>query len=439
MPTATVLGLAYESPIAEFPVRTGPGTNFDKAPFTISKGTTAEVITVDEDSQDTQSDFGRIYSWFELKFPDGNTGWMRGHVVGIQGDFSQFGYGNVAELTHAYKLIRDMSVAVPVPSIASEVSTPSASSEVSAPDASSEVSTPDASSEVSAPPPPAAAKKGRRTAKPSSPAMIVIQRQVGSALNARDAPGGANVIFRVPGKAKVKLVDVARDNTPRQFRWFKIDHEGQQAWVREDYTRWEGDTETLGLPWDLYPAPMKDATWWVRDFNFAPKQDTSTWEHWGWDFGCNVGDPIYCGPNGGRVVQVQACTKCTAAKPSTINHGLQLGDPSTFSDPGWGFGYGNFVVVGYMWDQLPTSTQEWMNANGYGNGAMFALYGHMHEYSVQAGQELTGETVIGSGGNTGNSEAPHLHLELRASKSQNYTTWAAIKSGLITPMHLFSR
>lgn len=450
MATATVLGLAYESPISQFPVRTGPGTNFDKAPFTISKGTTAEVLKVDEDSQDTQSDFGRIYSWFELKFADGQTGWMRGHVVGIQGDFSAFGYGHVAEMTHAYKLSRDMSVAMPevatevsAPAAATEVSTPSASSEVSAPDASSEVSAPDTSSEVSAPaapPPPAAAKKGRRTAKPTAAPSLIIQRRPGSALNARNAPAGANILFRVPAKAEVKLLDVARDTSPRQFRWFKVDYNGQQAWVREDYTRWQGDTESLGLPWDLYPAPLKDASWWVRDFNYPPKQDTSTWEHHGWDYGCETGDPMFAGPNGGKVVQVQPCTKCSAARPSTVLNGLQLGDTRTFTDPGWGFGYGNFVVIEYAWDQLPASTQEWMNGNGYGEGAMYALYGHMASYSVSVGDELAGGEHFGAGGNTGNSEAPHLHLELRAGKKgHTYNGWAGLKSGLITPGVLFSR
>ena len=109
-PIASVLGFIYDSPVTEFPVRTGPGTNYDRTPFKISKGTSdLKVMDVQSDSQGTLSNFGRVYQWFHLKFPDGQTGWMRGHVIGIQGDFTRYGYGNLPEMKYAYLLVRDMT------------------------------------------------------------------------------------------------------------------------------------------------------------------------------------------------------------------------------------------------------------------------------------------------------------------------------------------
>jgi hypothetical protein len=107
---ASVLGFAFESPVSSFPAREGPGTSFPKTAFMANKDTNnLTVLDVQPDSQGTKSDFGRVYQWFKLQFSDGQTGWMRGHVVGIQGDFSAYGYGVVKELTHAYTLVRDMT------------------------------------------------------------------------------------------------------------------------------------------------------------------------------------------------------------------------------------------------------------------------------------------------------------------------------------------
>jgi murein DD-endopeptidase MepM/ murein hydrolase activator NlpD len=277
--------------------------------------------------------------------------------------------------------------------------------------------------------------------RPSDPPAVIIQRSPGSALNARDQPTtvGSSVLFTIPSREQVKLLDVEQTDFGQRFRWFKVEYSGRQAWVREDYCRVTGDTEALGLPWDLYPAPMADRSWWVRDYNYKPFQDTNVWEHWGWDFGAEAGTPILAGPYGGKVAQVMDCAKCTEQRPSTLLNGLALGDPSTLSDPGWGFGYGNFVVVGYKWDLLPDSTQNWMRESGYENGSAFVLYGHLQSRNVEAGQSLHAEQIIGKCGNTGNSQAPHLHLELRLAKSDHYPGWASLMNGLTNPVVLFSR
>jgi murein DD-endopeptidase MepM/ murein hydrolase activator NlpD len=57
---------------------------------------------------------------------------------------------------------------------------------------------------------------------------------------------------------------------------------------------------------------------------------------------------------------------------------------------------------------------------GYGNlvivdhGQKYATYyGHLSEISVQKGQVIESNTVIGRVGSTGRSTGPHLHYEIR--------------------------
>lgn len=57
------------------------------------------------------------------------------------------------------------------------------------------------------------------------------------------------------------------------------------------------------------------------------------------------------------------------------------------------FGYGHHVVVEH-------------------EGTLNSLYAHMGTIAVQVGQEVTGETVLGTVGLTGWTTGPHLHLEV---------------------------
>jgi hypothetical protein len=424
-PTATVLGFAFESPVMEFPVRTGPGTSFALAPFRIKKGTDKlEVLDVQPDVDTTQSNFGRVYQWFQLRFPGGEVGWMRGHVIGIQGDFSDYGYGIVNTVTHAYLLVRDMQkITTPTPPQSQPEREVSPAKPV-APDTASDVAT---------------AVKTLQVARPSGPPTAIIKTR-GEA-NARRGPStvGFERVFTIPRGARADILEVRREGRAQDYYWFRVRYETREAWIREDLCTYDGDTETIGLPWDLYPAPMGDNRWWVRGYNMAPNLDTSTWEHNGWDVGAPTGEPIRCGPAGGVVVQAFECRNCLPGRPNTLSHGLRIGDTAVFSDEGWGFGYGHFIIVRYNWDQLPQSTKKLLTERGFANGAVFVNYAHLESRQVKAGQELDGAAVIGSCGNTGNSEATHLHLELRASKSENFNGWASLRSGLMDPGVLFRR
>ncbi len=61
---------------------------------------------------------------------------------------------------------------------------------------------------------------------------------------------------------------------------------------------------------------------------------------------------------------------------------------------GWIGGYGNTIIVDH-------------------GGGMTTLYGHMHGFAVSAGQTVAIGQVIGYVGNSGFSQGPHLHFEVR--------------------------
>jgi hypothetical protein len=159
--------------------------------------------------------------------------------------------------------------------------------------------------------------------------------------------------------------------------------------------------------------------------------------HLGWDFSANTGEPIRCGPRGGLVIKVYICSKCTAAAPSALQQGHPLNDPAVISDPAWGFGFGNAVQVRYTSDLLPASTQDRLAKVGLPGGHLFVMYAHMSSISVQAGQQVSALGGLGVIGNTGNSTAQHLHLEVHASLNPNDVSFGSMRE--FDPEMLFLR
>ncbi|MBK8024325.1 MAG: M23 family metallopeptidase [Chloroflexi bacterium] len=219
--------------------------------------------------------------------------------------------------------------------------------------------------------------------------------------------------------------------------WARVQTPGGSGFVRTDYLSIAGDGSDFGLSeGDEYAAPMS-SYWWVRGFNL--KQNPNEEDHLGWDFGANVGEPVRCGPMGGRVVRMFNCTRCTAEKPSTISQGIPLGASSVFLDPAWGFGYGNALIIRYLNSQLPESTRQRLAARGLSGAHLYAIYAHLSAIQVSEGLDLPPNTVIGTCGNTGNSTASHLHLEIRASFNASDPNWTGMRPNLMDPGVLYLR
>ena len=72
------------------------------------------------------------------------------------------------------------------------------------------------------------------------------------------------------------------------------------------------------------------------------------------------------------------------------------------------------------------------NKGGYGlyivlnHGRWGSLYGHLSQYNTFVGQKVKAGQLIGYTGSTGDSEAPHLHFEVRAAEYKDF--WDRCKS-----------
>jgi hypothetical protein len=355
---------------------------------------------------------GKTYQWFELEFPDRRSGWVRDDLIDVMGDGEDFGYGSVARRTLAFKLAR-ASVQVPEPANAEAVRVRPVP--------------------VREEPQPVDSQPPVRIGSP----FCVCRARTGA--NLRSGPGTNHPpVGRMTFDQRAIVIGASPDQSGTRLKWVNIDVDGVRAFIREDFLRYDGDVSGFGLcsP-DVYPSPMPDS-WWVRDFNVSPVQVALGGEHWGWDLGAETGAPIFAGPIGGTVTKVHQCTRCTPGAPNTLSQGLRIGDGGVLTDPAWGFGYGNFVVVRYSHDLLPESTRDRLRVRGLEGAHVYVLYGHLLEYSVHEQQSLAPRQQFARCGNTGNSEAPHLHLEVRAGRGLN-DSWSALRTNLMDPAVLFAR
>lgn len=419
----TIRGIIENPAIREINIRATPGTSgtfLFKAPVGMGDLPVIEVAA-DAEGKNFQ---GKVYNWLKVTFPSGQTGWARDDLVEVHGDGSAFGYGVVANKTFAFALNRAV-LAAPVPAAppapASPVAPKAAAPAPPAPAVPVPAPAPDVPAAPSAPAAPVA--KGVCTA-------IVAMRD---GANARSSPStmGA-LVFKAPRDARFQIEQVRQGDGGDSFKWVNGTLQGQKIWMREDVLRYEGDTEFYGLgkP-DLYPAPMKNR-WWVRGFTGVNPSD-----HWGWDFGAATGEPIFCGPKGGFVTASVECVKCAGGK-SFKNFGIGLSNPAALSDPAWNFGYGHYVIVRYMNDQLPESSKQALAQKGLAGAHLFAMYAHLDSRAVNVGVTLGPNALVGTCGDTGNSEATHLHLEVRASTNPN-EPWSNMKKNLLDPVILFGR
>lgn len=421
---ATILGIPHIPTVIEVNVRSGPSISRElvfKTPLRVQ----CTVKDVQPDADKSGKD-GKTYQWFHLTFPDGRSGWARDDLIEIEGDGSAFGYGLVNPRQQGFLLTRKTAAAVTT-SPAPTVSTPPATT--TTPPAPA-VSTPPALTTT-----PATTTPASGTTFTAGQASAIAINKSGTRIRSGSGVGHAQV-GSIPYLGTATILGARpEDNNASRYKWINVSYQGVNGWAREDYLRVEGDRTAFGLGSnDYYVSPM-DRCWWVRDFNMDGNAGIV---HWGWDLGAETGEPIYSGPGGGTVVRVFRCTKCTPDRPNTPSHGFSIGDSRIVSDAGWGFGYGHFVTVRYDHHTLPAATKQVLASRGIPGAHIFALYAHLHTIDCAEGQVLAPRTRFASCGNTGNSEATHLHLEIRASTNPN-EQWSNMMKNLLDPTVLYVR
>ena len=443
MALANIAGLDYESTVIDFNVRPTPGTVPDQVVFKAQKGTKGlEILDVQPDNQGATRPDGQVYQWFKLRFTSGQEGWLRSHVLTIEGDLTRFGYGMVSPAVYAYKLMRVVVVIAPVPE-----QPPSSPPSPPSPTTETEVTV-----TIPAPAPPTPAPTPETPAPPpvvTEDDLCAGMVNVGPGARLRQEPLLGAPIMVVPHESLVKVLEAL--TIPGQVhRWLKVDFDGIVGWTREDLLTYSGDCGRFDLPVTsitalrpftfeeyggsaLYPVPMKRSRF-VRGFTGHQPN------HPGVDFGGDVGEEMLTGPVGGLVVASVECTNCNdPQRPSTVSQGLGLANQSVFMDQSWNFGYGHYVIVRYLNCQIPVPTRERLRLLGMADWHIFALYAHLSRRDVEEGDILEPNQVFAACGNTGNSSGPHVHLELRASRSSNFSSWASLHDGLIDPMLMFEK
>ena len=459
-----VIGIPHIPSVTQINIRPDAGTNQDLI-FKVDVGITdITVIDVKEDVEKNNLE-GKIYQWFRCQFPQGE-GWVRDDLVEIWGDGTTVGYPVLNSPAFAHALSRqagtvppgaetqasssessEVSSSAPAPWESAEISssTPSSSSEVSssapAPWESAEISssTPSTSSEVSAVP----STSSEVSAAPamavvSGPAMAKVMSSFPAKLRPGPGTGHNPPATSMQYGESAEVLDSTMGDDGKALYWVKVRYNGQEGWTREDLVRLSGNFTPFGLnaP-DKYPSPAPESTW-VRGWDM----DGTIWntgKHDGWDHSGEKGKALNAGPNGGVVFQKQLCSKCGDAGLSTLERGLQLYDSSVYSDPGWNYGYGHYIIVGYENSKLPVSTQEYLQSIGRGGQHIFVMYAHCQELLAEAGQTVAPNQQIAKLGNSGNSNGAHLHLEVRISNTMSPSRWAALKDGLSSPGILFLR
>ena len=96
------------SSVKEINTRSGPSTDYE-VPFRVATGAeNLEIMDVQSDENNATFN-GKLYQWFLLAFPNGQSAWIRDDLIDVVGDGSRFGYGFVAGRVFALELNRATS------------------------------------------------------------------------------------------------------------------------------------------------------------------------------------------------------------------------------------------------------------------------------------------------------------------------------------------
>jgi len=369
-------------------VRSGPGTSFEKL-FEAPKGGSLRVIDAEPD-KNSSSQNGKIFQWLHLSFPDGETGWVRDDLVTVSGNCVAHGFGTLSQPTLAFNINRNVGDPI---------------------------------------------DRDRPTHTDTHPASGCVGEVITS-IPARirsDALIATQELGRVPTGEHVHITGKKPQLDGGAFNWLHVEYEGIIGFMREDLVTISGDcveVDVVPTATDLFPLPVIQSRLTNGFEGFAG--------HWGWDLGVNE-MPVFSGSSAGIVVRAQRCTKCTDERPSIYINGVRTVELDiVFGSAEWGWGYGNHIIVRYDHDNLPPSAKVYLASKGMEGFNMFVNYAHLKTMLVDMNFQLLPGTQIGISGNTGNSDGPHLHLEVRASRNTVVANnWTSNQFVLTDPKFLF--
>jgi hypothetical protein len=374
-------GTAILTGISNFPsvnLREGASITF-RIVATVPKGLSGLPIIAAKADAEGRSFQGKVFQWLLVSLPDSRTGWVRDDLVELIGDCSHIGYGNLVAATLAFSLIR-----------ADEVM-------------------------------PASACTAKITGVPYLSFVRVRQRATAT------SPEIAQLARGVEGlPVRAAASDEAGASVDgKLYQWLKLQLPGGgEGWVRNDLVAIQGECGQFGygtvaaytlaasltrasggtMGSGLFRQPVQSG---IQTGDFSG-------DHLGWDIAPD-GMPISSGPIAAAVVRAHRAMKCTPSMPSCYRRNMtQAERDPIFNDPGWGWGYGNHVILRYDHNSLPASTRQRLGQLGKAGQHIFAVYAHMREITVALGPMLP-NSMIGMVGTTGYATGPHLHLELRSS------------------------
>ncbi len=221
------------------------------------------------------------------------------------------------------------------------------------------------------------------------------------------------------------------------FAWGWIVWEDGSGWVRADLLDLAGDIprpEPAGSPVPLTFEPSGDR--WPLPVPGRIVQDYHGY-HPAYDLAAPLGAIIRASA-AGVIIRRLAADHCAAppghVRPESLTPEARA---AVFSSPGWGFGYGNLVIVRHDYVVLPASLRQYMENLGLSGGFAYLLYAHLDRLDVESGQRVAAGEVIGAAGQTGHTAGPGLHLEVRVGLAEQINgAWA--EQAVLPPALLFA-
>jgi murein DD-endopeptidase MepM/ murein hydrolase activator NlpD len=244
--------------------------------------------------------------------------------------------------------------------------------------------------------------------------------------NKMEGPDQVNVAPLSPNQTGDLSVDLVAPTTPGvQFSYWMLRDPNGASFGPELYAKINvvqvrpgGGTSAL-----RFPSPV-EGNYYIN-WRFWVPINYGDGNHKGVDYVSNVGSglPIYASATG-TVVMARQCQSCTAGQPSFRLNNLDIPTATAqglFSklNP-WNYGFGHIVVIRYEYNALPALAKQAFDDAGRTGWYAYVIYGHLQEFFVTKGQQVTAGMQIARLGDSGNSTSPHLHLEVVPKKEATH-------------------